>query len=113
MPSALGMKIKKSDNSCIIPLRLPHNTTTSRRMNNTDMEAIGMARNNSNTLVIPQASAALDQMKYEVAQELGIQFPQDGYYGNMTTRDTGSIGGMITRRLVQIAEQHLSGGSRF
>ncbi|RXZ84274.1 alpha/beta-type small acid-soluble spore protein [Paenibacillaceae bacterium] len=62
----------------------------------------------SNSLVVPQASAALDQMKYEVAQELGIQIPQDGYYGNMATRDAGALGGYITRRLVQIAEQQLS-----
>ncbi len=48
-------------------------------------------------------------MKYEVAQELGIQIPQDGYYGNMATRDAGSLGGYITRKLVQIAEQQLSG----
>ncbi|OAS15338.1 spore protein [Paenibacillus oryzisoli] len=71
--------------------------------------------NNSNSLVVPQSSQALDQLKYEVAQELGIQIPQDGYYGNMATRDTGSIGGAITRRLVQIAEQTLAGqsGSNF
>lgn len=67
-----------------------------------------MARG-SNQLVVPQARAALEQMKFEVAQELGIQLPQDGYYGHMTTRDMGSIGGYITRRLIQIAEQQLSG----
>jgi len=70
----------------------------------------------ANTLVIPQASQALQQLKYEVAQELGIQIPQDGYYGYMATRDTGSIGGGITRRLIQIAEQQLAGsfgGSNF
>nr|WP_141692415.1 alpha/beta-type small acid-soluble spore protein [Paenibacillus pectinilyticus] len=65
----------------------------------------------SNQLVVPQSNQALDQLKYEVAQELGIQIPQDGYYGNMATRDTGSIGGAITRRLVQIAEQSLAGQS--
>jgi hypothetical protein len=65
----------------------------------------------SNQLVVPQATQALDQLKFEVAQELGIQIPQDGYYGYMTSRDTGSIGGNITRRLVQIAEQQLAGGS--
>lgn len=63
----------------------------------------------SNTLVVPQASQALNQMKFEVAQELGIQLPADGYYGNLTTRDAGSIGGYITKRLVQIAEQQLAG----
>ncbi|WP_054024037.1 alpha/beta-type small acid-soluble spore protein [Bacillus sp. FJAT-28004] len=65
--------------------------------------------NRTNQLLIPQARAALEQLKYEVAQELGIQLPQDGYYGNMTTRDMGSIGGSITRRLVQMAEQQLAG----
>jgi hypothetical protein len=68
----------------------------------------GQSRN-SNILVVPQASQALQQLKYEVAQELGIQIPQDGYYGFMATRDTGAIGGHITRRLVQIAESQLAG----
>lgn len=63
----------------------------------------------SNNLVVPQATAALQQMKYEIAQELGIPIPQDGYYGNYTSRDTGSIGGFITIRLVQMAEQQLAG----
>ncbi|BFH65105.1 MULTISPECIES: alpha/beta-type small acid-soluble spore protein [Paenibacillus] len=66
-------------------------------------------RNRSNNLVVPQANAALQQMKYEAAQELGVQIPQDGYYGNMTSRETGSLGGYITKRLVQMAEQQLSG----
>jgi small acid-soluble spore protein A (major alpha-type SASP) len=75
------------------------------------MEVITMGSGqsrSSNTLVVPQAGQALDQLKYEVAQELGIQIPQDGYYGYMATRDTGAIGGHITRRLVQIAEQTLA-----
>lgn len=68
-----------------------------------------MAQGNSNILLVPQAQQALDQLKFEVAQELGIQIPQDGYYGNMMTRETGRIGGNITRRLVQIAQQQLAG----
>lgn len=71
-----------------------------------------MAQGNSNILLVPQAQQALDQLKYEVAQELGIQIPQDGYYGNMVTRETGRIGGNITRRLVQIAQQQLAGQSQ-
>lgn len=66
-----------------------------------------MARNN--TLLVPQAEYALQQLKYEVAQELGIHLSNDGYDGNMTTREAGSIGGGITRRLVQIAEQSIGG----
>ncbi|EXX87692.1 spore protein [Paenibacillus darwinianus] len=65
-----------------------------------------------NVLVVPQARQALEQIKYEAAQELGVQIPQDGYYGNIATRDAGSLGGYITRRLVQMAEQQLSGANR-
>ncbi len=67
------------------------------------------SNNNSNQLLVPQANAGLNQLKYEAAQELGIAIPQDGYQGNMTTKDNGSLGGHITRRLVQIAEQQLAG----
>ncbi|MFC5405649.1 small, acid-soluble spore protein, alpha/beta type [Cohnella soli] len=64
----------------------------------------------SNSLVVPQAKAALQSMKMEAAQSLGVQIPADGYYGNVTSRDAGSLGGYITKKLVQMAEQQLSGG---
>jgi len=67
----------------------------------------------SNWLVVPQASQALDQLKFEIANELGIQIPQDGYMGNIASRDNGAIGGNITRRLVQMAEQQLAGQQQF
>ncbi|PWW07502.1 small acid-soluble spore protein alpha/beta type [Paenibacillus cellulosilyticus] len=66
----------------------------------------------SNQLVVPQASQALEQLKMEAAQSLGVQIPADGYYGNVSTRDAGSLGGYITKKLVQIAEQQLSGQYR-
>jgi hypothetical protein len=69
-------------------------------------------RSNNNIPVVPQALQGLQRLKYEVAQELGIVIPQDGYYGYMTTRDTGAIGGHMVRRMVQIAEQQLSGFNR-
>ena len=65
-----------------------------------------------NTLVVQQAKAALDQMKYEVAQEIGVPLSPTGYNGNLATRDAGSIGGNITKRLVQMAEQSLGGYKR-
>lgn len=65
-----------------------------------------------NTPVVPQALRALDQLKYEVASELNIQTPQDGYWGTMLTRDTGAIGGHMTRKLVALGEQMLTGGSQ-
>ncbi|MFD2614605.1 small, acid-soluble spore protein, alpha/beta type [Paenibacillus gansuensis] len=73
---------------------------------------MGSGSSRNNTLVVPQAKKALEQFKYEVAQELGIQIPQDGYYGNYATRDTGAIGGHMVRRMVEIAESQLSGFRR-
>ncbi|MBO2942514.1 alpha/beta-type small acid-soluble spore protein [Paenibacillus sp. F411] len=70
---------------------------------------MGQGSRNSNNLVVARANGALEQMKYEVAQELGISIPQDGYQGNMTSYENGSIGGYITKRLVTLAEQQLAG----
>jgi small acid-soluble spore protein A (major alpha-type SASP) len=67
-----------------------------------------MPNNNSgssNNLVVPQANQALDQMKYEIAQEFGVNLGAD-----TTSRQNGSVGGEITKRLVQMAERQLGGG---
>ena len=61
---------------------------------------------NSNKLRVPGAQQALDQMKYEIAQEFGVQLG-----GEASSRANGSVGGEITKRLVQMAEQQLRGSS--
>lgn len=61
---------------------------------------------NSNQKLIPQASQALDQMKFEIAAEFGVILGPD-----TTSRQNGSVGGEITKRLVTFAEQQLSAGS--
>lgn len=60
---------------------------------------------NSNELLINGAQAAIEQMKYEIAQEFGVTLGPD-----TTARANGSVGGEITKRLVQLAEQQLGGG---
>ena len=70
-------------------------------------ETFIMANNNSNQLLVPGVSQALDQMKYEIASEFGVNLGAE-----TTSRANGSVGGEITKRLVQMAEQQL-GGSRF
>ncbi len=85
-----------------------HNTVT----NHKEVNIMAQNNNSSNDLVVRQASGALEQMKYEIAQELGISFPQDGYAGNLTSYENGSIGGFITKRLVTLAEQSLAGQFR-
>jgi len=59
---------------------------------------------NSNQLVVPGAQQALDQMKTEIAQEFGVQLGPDS-----TSRSNGSVGGEITKRLVQMAQQQFNG----
>lgn len=61
---------------------------------------------NSNNLVVPGAQKALDQMKYEIASEFGVNLGAD-----ITSRANGSVGGEITKRLVKMAEQQFSGNS--
>jgi len=58
-------------------------------------------------LVVPEARQAINRLKAEAAAENGITL-NEGYNGNLTTREAGSIGGSITKKLVQIAEQSLS-----
>ncbi|MGP4071245.1 small, acid-soluble spore protein, alpha/beta type [Piscibacillus sp. B03] len=61
-------------------------------------------RNNSNQLLVPGVDAALNQMKAEIAQEFGVQLGPDS-----TSRSNGSVGGEITKRLVQQAQQQMNG----
>ncbi len=71
-------------------------------------EVKDMANNrSSNQLVVPGVQQALDQMKYEIAQEFGVQLGPDA-----TSRANGSVGGEITKRLVQQAEQQFSGSQQ-
>lgn len=57
---------------------------------------------NRNQLLIGNAAQAIEQMKYEIAQEFGVQLGPD-----TTSRANGSVGGEITKRLVSMAQQQL------
>ena len=66
-----------------------------------------MSNNNSrssNQLVVRGAQQAVDQMKYEIAQEFGVSLGADA-----SARANGSVGGEITKRLVAMAQQQISG----
>ncbi len=59
---------------------------------------------NNSKLVAPQAKQAIDQMKYEIANEFGVNLGPDA-----TARANGSVGGEITKRLVKMGESQLGG----
>ena len=58
--------------------------------------------NNTNKLVVPGSKQAIEKMKYEIANELGVTMGTDA-----TSRANGSVGGEITKRLVKMGEQQL------
>ena len=63
-----------------------------------------MAQSNSssNRLVVPGAQNAIDQMKYEIANEFGVNLGPD-----TTARANGSVGGEITKRLVEMGQEQM------
>lgn len=66
-----------------------------------------MAR--SNRIVVPEARMALNQMKTEIANELGLTNYEQTDKGNLSSRQNGYVGGYMTKRLVEQAQRSLSG----
>ena len=69
-----------------------------------------MANNrSSNRIVVPEARQALDSMKLEIASKLGLSNYNDIDKGTLTSRQNGYVGGYITKRLVEQAQNSLAG----
>jgi hypothetical protein len=62
----------------------------------------------SGTTMVPEARDALNNMKHEIASELGINLKQ-GYNGDLSSRQAGYIGGYMVKRLIEQAERSISG----
>lgn len=70
-----------------------------------------MASNNSGTnrMEVPQAKEAMDRFKMEVASEIGVPLKQ-GYNGDLTSAQNGSVGGEMVRQMIKKQEESMSGG---
>ena len=66
-----------------------------------------MAANNNNKAV-PEARQALNNMKYEIANQVGVNM-QQGYNGQMTTKEAGQIGGQMVKKMIEAQERSMSG----
>lgn len=66
---------------------------------------------NVNRLLVPQAKDAMHNFKWEVANELGLDIPDKNYWGNVTAKDAGKVGGNMVRKMVQ-QYQHTLAGSK-
>ncbi len=63
----------------------------------------------NNRILVQQARDALDQFKYEVANEIGVSNQiQGGYWGAIPSADCGAVGGQMVRRMVALAEQQMA-----
>ncbi|MCI5899259.1 MAG: alpha/beta-type small acid-soluble spore protein [Firmicutes bacterium] len=67
-----------------------------------------MANRSSNTAAVPEAKSALDRFKMEVAGELGVPLT-DGYNGNLTSKQNGSVGGYMVKKMIEAQERQMSG----
>lgn len=61
---------------------------------------------NSNQINIPEARAAMDKFKMEAASEVGVNL-KDGYNGDLTSREAGSVGGQMVKKMIEAYEQGL------
>lgn len=63
-----------------------------------------MSKNSRN--VVPEARAALDKFKMEAASEVGVNL-KDGYNGDLTSRQAGSVGGQMVKKMIEKYENDI------
>lgn len=64
--------------------------------------------NSSNRMEVPNAKDAMNKFKMEVANEIGVDLKQ-GYNGDLTSKQTGSVGGEMVRQMIKRQEEQMSG----
>ena len=73
----------------------------------------GSSNSNSGTnqMAVPQAKEAMNRFKQEVASEIGVPL-KDGYNGDLTSAQAGSIGGEMVKKMIMKQEEQMSGRQR-
>ena len=69
-------------------------------------DTIMSSSNRSNQPVVPSAREALDKFKMEAAQEVGVNLKQ-GYNGDLTSREAGSVGGQMVKKMIEAYENSM------
>ena len=65
-----------------------------------------MSTKNTNKLNVPQARAAMDKFKMEAANEVGVNL-KEGYNGDLSSREAGSVGGQMVKKMIESYEKNL------
>ena len=70
-----------------------------------------MSSKNTNKLNVPQARAAMDKFKMEAANEVGVNL-KDGYNGDLTSREAGSVGGQMVKKMSTVRTANFTRADR-
>ena len=70
-----------------------------------------MTSRSARAAAVPEVKAALDRFKFEVASELGVPLT-DGYNGNLTSKQNGSVGGYMVKKMIENQERQMSGNGQ-
>lgn len=65
-----------------------------------------MSNKNNNKINVPEARAAMDKFKMEAASEVGVNL-KEGYNGDITAREAGSVGGQMVKKMIESYEKNL------
>ena len=65
-----------------------------------------MSTKNTNKLNVPEAKAAMNKFKMEAANEVGVNLKQ-GYNGDLTSKQAGSVGGQMVKKMIESYEKNL------
>ena len=65
-----------------------------------------MSSKNSNKINVPEARAAMDKFKKEAAAEVGVNL-KEGYNGDLSSREAGSVGGQMVKKMIESYEKNL------
>lgn len=69
-----------------------------------------MSNTSTNSTSVPEAKGALNRFKFEVANELGVPLT-DGYNGNLTSKQNGSVGGYMVKKMIAEQEKQMASKS--
>ena len=65
------------------------------------------SKSGTNSMAVPEAKSAMNRFKEEVASELGVNL-KDGYNGDLTSRQNGSVGGYMVKKMIEKQEQMMA-----
>jgi hypothetical protein len=84
----------------------PYNMIVTTNKNN--LWRFIMSNTNSNKTSVPEAKSAMNKFKMEVANEIGVPL-SDGYNGNLTSAQNGSVGGYMVKKMIEAQEKQMAG----